>query len=113
MGRRRNIFASWMDFVAEDSRGFWEDFNAKFIRKLIQILRMVRVATPKKKTTDQTVATICQGALCGAAVTMAAVQSAVKIDDLLAFHQRLTGRPATPEEIADLEEKMCQKASPH
>jgi hypothetical protein len=74
---------------------------------------MVRVATPKKKTTDQTVATICQGALCGAAVTMAAVQSAVKIDDLLAFHQRLTGRPATPEEIADLEEKMCQKASPH
>jgi hypothetical protein len=102
-----------MDFVAEDSRGFWEDFNAKFIRKLIQILRMVRVATPKKKTTDQTVATICQGALCGAAVTMAAVQSAVKIDDLLAFHQRLTGRPATPEEIADLEEKMCQKASPH
>jgi hypothetical protein len=113
MGRRRNIFTSWMDFVAEDSRGFWEDFNAKFIRKLIQILRMVRVATPKKKTTDQTVATICQGALCGAAVTMAAVQSAVKIDDLLAFHQRLTGRPATPEEIADLEEKMCQKASPH
>jgi hypothetical protein len=102
-----------MDFVAEDSRGFWEDFNAKFIRKLIQILRMVRVATPKKKTTDQTVATICQGALCGAAVTMAAVQSAVKIDDLLSFHQRLTGRPATPEEIADLEEKMCQKASPH
>jgi uncharacterized membrane protein len=113
MGRRRNIFTSWMDFVAEDSRGFWEDFNAKFIRKLIQILRMVRVATPKKKTTDQTVATICQGALCGAAVTMAAVQSAVKIDDLLAFHQRLTGRPATPEEVSDLEEKMGQKASPN
>jgi homospermidine synthase len=109
MGRRRNIFTSWMDFVAEDSRGFWEDFNAKFIRKLIQILRMVRVATPKKKTTDQTVATICQGALCGAAVTMAAVQSAVKIDDLLAFHQRLTGRPATQKKLRILKKRCVRK----
>jgi hypothetical protein len=95
-----------MDFVAEDSRGFWEDFNAKS--------RMVRVATPKKKTpADQTVATICQEALRGAAATMAAVRSTVKIDDLLALHQRLTGRPETPEEIADLEKKMGQKASPN
>jgi hypothetical protein len=30
MGRRENIFIPWMDFVAEDSRGFGEDFNAKF-----------------------------------------------------------------------------------
>jgi len=75
---------------------------------------MVRVATPKKKTSaGQTVATICQEALRGAAVTMAAVRSTVKIDDLLAFHQRLTKRPATPEEIADLEKKKGQKASPH
>jgi hypothetical protein len=37
--RRRNIFVSWMDFVAEDSRGFWEDFNAKFIRKLISVFK--------------------------------------------------------------------------
>jgi hypothetical protein len=80
---------------------------------LFQFLRKVRVATPKKKTTDQTVATICQEALRGAAVTMAAVRSAVNIDELLAFHQRLSGRPATPEEIADLEEKMGQKASPN
>jgi hypothetical protein len=79
---------------------------------LFQILRMVRV-TPKKETTDQIVATICQEALRGAAVTMAAVRSAVKIDELLAFHQRLTGRPATPEEIADLEKMMGQKASPN
>jgi hypothetical protein len=80
---------------------------------LFRILGMVRVATPKKKTTDQTVATICQEALRGAAVTMAAVRSTVKIDDLLAFHQRLSGRPATPEEIADLEKKLGQKALPH
>jgi hypothetical protein len=111
MGRRRNIFISWMDFVAEDSRGFWEDFNVNFIGSLFEILRKVRVATPKKKTTDQTVATIRQEALRGAAAHH--VRSAVKIDDLLAFHQRLTGRKATPEEIADLEKKMGQKASPH
>jgi hypothetical protein len=112
MGRRKNIFISWMDFVAEDSRGFWDDFNAKFIRKLISDFRMVRVATPKKKTpADQTAATICQEALRGAAATMAAVRSTVKIDDILALHQRLTGRPATPEEISDLESKMGQKAS--
>ncbi len=72
------------------------------------------MATPKKKTSpDQTVATICQEALRGAAATMAAVRSTVRIDDLLALHQRLTGRPATPEEIADLEKKMGQKASPN
>jgi hypothetical protein len=88
--------------------------DAKFIWKLIQILRMVRVATPKQKiSADQTVAIICHDALRGAAVTMAAVRSTVKIDDLLALHQRLTGRPATPAEIADLEEKMGQKASPN
>lgn len=75
---------------------------------------MVRVATPKKKTSaDQTVATICQEALRGAAAHYAAVRSTVKIDDLLALHQRLTGRPATPAEISDLEEKMGQKASPN
>jgi hypothetical protein len=75
---------------------------------------MIRVATPKKKTSpDQTVATICEEALRGAAATIAAVRSTVNIDDLLALHQRLTGRPATPEEIADLEKKMGQKASPN
>ena len=75
---------------------------------------MVRVAAPKKKTSaDQTVATICQEALRGAAATMAAVRSTVKIDDILALHQKLTGRPATPAEISDLEEKMGQKASPN
>jgi hypothetical protein len=57
-----------MDFVAEDSRGFWEHFSEDFIGSSFQILRMVRVATPKKKTSpDQTVATICQEALRGAA----------------------------------------------
>jgi hypothetical protein len=72
------------------------------------------VATSKTKTSaDQTVATICQDALRGAAVTMAAVRSTVKIDDLVALHQRLTGRPATPAEISDLEERMGQKASPN
>jgi hypothetical protein len=75
---------------------------------------MVRVATPKPKASaDQTVAAICQDALRGAAVTMAAVRSTVKIDDLLALHLRLTGRPATPAEISDLEEKLDQKASPN
>jgi hypothetical protein len=75
---------------------------------------MIRMATPKKKTSpDQTVATICEEALRGAAATMAAVRSTVKIDDLLALHQRLTGRPAMPAEISDLEEKMGQKASPN
>jgi predicted house-cleaning NTP pyrophosphatase (Maf/HAM1 superfamily) len=74
---------------------------------------MIRMATPKKKTSpEQIVATICEEALRGAAATMAAVRSTVKIDDLLALHQRLTGRPATPAEISDLEEKMGQKASP-
>ena len=72
------------------------------------------MATSKTKTpADQTVATICQDALRGAAVTMAAVRSTVKIDDLVALHQRLTGRPATPAEISDLEERMGQKASPN
>jgi hypothetical protein len=73
------------------------------------------VATPKKRTSaHQTVATLSQEALRGAAVTMAAVRSTVKIDDLPALHQRLTRRPATPEEeISDLEEKMGQKASPN
>jgi hypothetical protein len=88
--------------------------DAKFIGSLFQILRMLRVATSKTKTSaDQTVATICQDALRGAAVTMAAVRSTVKIDDILALHRRLTGRPATPAEISDLEEKMGQKASPN
>jgi hypothetical protein len=77
---------------------------------LFQILKMVRVATPKKKTSaDQTVAAICQEALRGAAAHYAAVRSAVKIDDILALHQRLTGRPATPEEISDLEAKWVRK----
>jgi hypothetical protein len=75
---------------------------------------MLRVATSKTKTSaDQIVAMICQDALRGAAVTMAAVRSTVKIDDILALHRRLTGRPATPAEISDLEEKMGQKASPN
>jgi hypothetical protein len=83
------------------------------VRSLFQILRMVRVATPKQKdSADQTVAAICQDVLRGAAVTMAPVRSTVKIDDLLALHRRLTGRPATREEISNLEEKMGQKASP-
>jgi hypothetical protein len=70
---------------------------------------MIRMATPKKKTSpDQTVATICEEALRGAAATMAAVRSTVKIDDLLALHQRLTGRPATPEEIADWSESFTE-----
>jgi hypothetical protein len=113
MGRRTNIFISWTDFVA-DSRGFWEDFKRSSLGSLFQILKMVRVATPKKKTpADQTVATICQEALRGAAAHYAAVRSTVKIEDLLALHQRLTGRPATPAEISDLEEKMGQKASPN
>jgi len=91
-----------------------EDFNAKSMGSSFQILKMVRVAAPKKKTSaDQTVATICQEALRGAAATMAAVRSTVKIDDILALHQKLTGRPATPAEISDLEEKMGQKASPN
>ena len=73
---------------------------------------MVRVTAPKKKTSaDQIVATICQEGLRGAAAHSAVVRSTVKIDDILALHRRLTGRPATPEEIADLEEKMGQKAS--
>jgi hypothetical protein len=77
-------------------------------------LHIRSMATPKKKTSpDQTVATICEEALRGAAATMAAVRSTVKIDDLLALHQRLTGRPPTPAEISDLEEKMGQKASPN
>jgi hypothetical protein len=67
--------------------------------------------TGEKDFSDQTVATICQEALRGAAAHYAAVRSTVKIDDILALHRRLTGRPATPEEIADLEEKMGQKAS--
>jgi len=68
--------------------------------------------TPKKKSSaDQTVATICQEALRGAAAHYAVVRSTVKIDDILTLFQRLTGRSATPEEIADLEEKMGQKAS--
>lgn len=55
---------------------------------------MVRVPTPKKNTSaDQTVATICQEALRGAAVAMAAVRSAVKIDDLLAFLAQLCQVP--------------------
>jgi hypothetical protein len=83
------------------------------VGSIFQFLRKVRVATPKKKTTNQAVATICQEALRGAAVTMATMRSTVKIDDLLAFHQRLTGRRATPEDIADLEKKIGQKASPH
>jgi hypothetical protein len=45
--------------------------DAKFIGSLIRILRMVRVATSKTKTSaDQTVATICQDALRGAAVEL-------------------------------------------
>jgi hypothetical protein len=73
---------------------------------------MVRVTAPKKKTSaDQTVATICQEALRSAAAHYAVVRSTVKIDDILTLFQRLTGRSATPEEIADLEEKMGQKAS--
>ena len=89
--------------------------EAKFISKLISdFLKVVCVAILKKKTSaDQIVATICQEALRGAAATMEAVRSTVKIDDLLALHQRLTGRPATPAEISDLEEKMGQKASPN
>jgi hypothetical protein len=88
--------------------------DAKFIGSLFRILRMVRVTTSKKKASaDLTVATICQEALRGAAVTMAAVRSTVKIDDLLALHRRLTGRPATPAEISNLEETMGQKASPN
>jgi hypothetical protein len=80
---------------------------------IAEITRTI-TAIPKKKTSpDQTVATICQEALRGADATMAAVRSTVKIDDLLALHQRLTGRPATPAEIADLEKKMGQKASPN
>jgi len=78
-GKAEKYFHLLDGFCCRRFSRLWEDFNAKFIRKLIQILRMVRVATPKKKTTDQTVATICQGALCGAAVTMAAVQSAVRL----------------------------------
>jgi hypothetical protein len=66
------------------------------------------VAAPKKKTpSDQTVATICQEALRGAAAHYAAVRF------ILALHQRLTGHPATPEEISDLEEKMGQRAPPN
>jgi hypothetical protein len=43
------------------------------------------MATPKKKTSaDQTVATICQEALRGAAAHPAAVRPTVKIDDILA-----------------------------
>jgi hypothetical protein len=88
--------------------------DAKFIGSLFRILRMVRVTTSKKKASaDLTAATICQEALRGAAVTMAAVRSTVKIDDLLALHWRLTGRPATPAEISDLEGRMGQKASPN
>ena len=91
-----------------------EDFNAKSMGSSFQILKMVRVAAPKKKTSaDQTVATICQEALRGAAAHYAAVRSTVRIDDILALHQRLTGRPPTPAEISDLEEKMGQKASPN
>lgn len=45
---------------------------------------MVRVTAPKKKTSaDQTVATICQEALRGAAAHYAVVRSTVKIDDIL------------------------------
>jgi hypothetical protein len=115
MGRRKNIFISWMDFVAEKfSKAFGEISTRSSLGSLFQILRMVRVATPKKKTSaDQTVATICQEALRGAAAHYSAVRSTVKIDDLLALHQRLTGRPAAPAEISDLEEKMGQKASPN
>ena len=50
MGRRENIFIPRMDFVAEESRGFWEDFNATFIVSLFQDLRRVRVAAPEKQT---------------------------------------------------------------
>ena len=64
-----------------------EHSNVNFIGSLFEILRMVRVATLKTKTsTDQTVATICQEALRGAAAHYAAVRSTVKIDDLLALH---------------------------
>jgi hypothetical protein len=59
------------------------------------------------------VATICQEALRGAAAHYAAVRSTVKIDDILALHRRLTGRPATPEQVSDIEEKMGQKTSPN
>ena len=70
------------------------------------------MTAPKKKTSaDQTVATICQEVLRGAAAHYAVVRSTLKIDDILTRFQRLTGRLATPEEIADLEEKMGQKAS--
>ena len=87
-------------------------FQREVHRKLISDYRMVRVAAPKKNTsTDQTVATICQEALRGAAAHYAVVRSTVKIDDILTLFQRLTGRSATPEEIADLEGKMGQKAS--
>lgn len=89
-------------------------FQREVHRKLIWEYRMVRVATPKKNTSaDQTVATICQEALRGAAAHRAVVRSAVKIDDLLAFHQRLSGRAASPEEISDLEAIMGQRASPN
>jgi hypothetical protein len=88
--------------------------DAKFIWKLNSDLMRVHMATPKQKiSADLTVAAIWQDALRGAAVTMAAVRSTVKIDDLLALHQRLTGRPATPAEVSDLEDKMGQKASPN
>jgi hypothetical protein len=50
MGRRENIFLPWMDFVAEDSRGFGEDSIRPW-------------------------ATICQAALRGAAAHSAAVRS--------------------------------------
>ena len=56
---------------------------------------MVRVTAPKKKTSaDQTVATICQEALRGAAAHYAVARSTVKIDDILTLFQRLTGRSA-------------------
>jgi hypothetical protein len=47
MGRRKNISISWMDFVAEHSRGIWEDFNAS-LGNLFQIKDGPRGYTEEK-----------------------------------------------------------------
>jgi methyl coenzyme M reductase beta subunit len=67
------------------------------------------VETPKKS--QATIKKLLIDSNRTAAAHLAEVNSALKIDDLLALTQKLTGRRSTPEEVARLEQTMGQKAS--
>jgi len=67
------------------------------------------VETPKKS--QATIKKLLIDSNRTAAAHLAEVNSALKIDDLIALTQKLTGRRASPQEIARLERTMGQKAS--